>query len=111
MEETEYTIISGLTEFHEKGCVSEKIQSIPATIELSDYSNNAWQMKSKSIIISELQASVKEHGYAIIVTHPQEFINANKLNPEAVMKYEQIVQEIAEDYSFNTIECLSNVLN
>ena len=111
MEETDYTIISGLSEFHEKGWISERIQSIPATIELSNFSNNTWHMKSSSTIISELQASIDEHGYAIIVTHPQEFINDNKLNLEAAVKYEQILQEIADDFSFNTIEGLSKILN
>lgn len=111
MEETGYTLISGSSEFHERGWVSEKIQSIPATIELSDYSNNTWQIKSKNKIILELNASIEEHGYAIIVTHPQEFINDNKVNIEVAMKFEQILQDISEDFSFNTIEGLCNTLN
>jgi len=111
MEENDYTIISGLTEFHERCWVSENIQSIPGTIELCDFSNNAWHMKSERKIMLELNASIEQYGYAIIVTHPQEFMSDNKLDPEAVMIYEQILQDISEDFSFNTIEGLGKILN
>lgn len=106
MEETDYTTISGLIEFNKKEWLSQKIQSIPATIELSDYSNNEWQIREIETILSELRDSINEFGYAIIVTHPQEFMNQNELNMDATAKYEQLVQQIAEDFSFNTIEGL-----
>ena len=104
MEATDLTIVSGLTEYHEKGWASDHVQSIPATIELCDLAYNVWTMKSKEAVLSELQASITEHGYAIIVTHPQEFITEGKLNPEIAANYEQILQAIAQNYSFNTIE-------
>jgi peptidoglycan/xylan/chitin deacetylase (PgdA/CDA1 family) len=106
MEETGYATISGISEFHKKEWISQKIQSIPATIELSDYSNNTWQMKDISAIIPEIESSIEEYGYAIIVTHPQEFMNGNELNLDATVNYEQLLQEIAKDSSFNTIEGL-----
>lgn len=110
MEETGYTVVSGLAEFHELGWVSENILSIPATIELSDYSNEKWQVKSLSVILDEVEASVETHGYAMIVTHPQEFMKDNGLNEEFADEYEEILQEILETFSFNTIEGLSDYL-
>ncbi len=111
MEATDFTIVSGLTEYHEKGWVSEQVQSIPATIELCDLSYDVWTMKSREVVLSEMETSINEYGYAIIVTHPQEFITDNKLNPEIASKYEQILQAIAQNYSFNTIEGLGKVLD
>lgn len=110
MDETGYTIVSGSSEFHMIGWVSENILSIPATVELSNYSSNAWNMKSKETILSELNASIEEHGYAVVVTHPQEFIKNNRLNQEAVKKYEQIHEAVLESFSFNTIEGISQIL-
>ncbi|UCC58538.1 MAG: polysaccharide deacetylase family protein [Candidatus Bathyarchaeum sp.] len=110
METTGYTIISGLSEFHEKGWASVRIQSIPATIELSDYGNETWQMKSRSVILKEVEASIEKYGYAMIVTHPQEFMEYNSLNRDVANEYEQILQSILENFSFNTIEGISNIL-
>lgn len=111
MEATDFTIVSGLTEYHEKGWASGQVQSLPATIELCNLSNNVWTMKSKEVVLSELQTSINEYGYAIIVTHPQEFITDSKLNPETTSNYEQILEAIAQNYSFNTIEGLSKAVN
>ena len=111
MEETGCTVVSGLTEFHEPGWVSEKVFSVPATVELCDFSDSTWKMKSRSAVMSELQASIDEYGYVLIVTHPQEFIKGNVLDLEAAAKYEQIVQDISEAYSLGTIEDLSKALD
>lgn len=110
MEETQYTTISGLSEFHKKEWLSQ-VQSMPATIELCDFSNNTWYMKDKNTIISELQTSIQENGYAIIVTHPQEFIKNNGLDPQRTIKYEQIIEEISKSFSFTTIGNLCDSLN
>jgi predicted deacetylase len=106
MEETGYKVVSGLTEFHEKGWASEEILSLPATIELSDFANDTWRIKNQSEILKEVEASVETHGYAMIVTHPQEFMNGNALDQEIANIYEQILENISETYSFTTIEGL-----
>jgi hypothetical protein len=111
METTGYTIVSGLAEFHEEGWVSARIHSVPATIELSDYSNQKWQMKSRSVIMKEVEASIEEYGYAMIVTHPQEFMKDDGLNLELAQEYEQILQNILETFALDTIEGISNDLS
>jgi len=78
---------------------------------LCNLSNNVWTMKSKEVVLFELQTSINEYGYAIIVTHPQEFITDSKLNPETASNYEQILEAIAQNYSFNTIEGLSKAVD
>ena len=106
MDQTGYTIVSGLTEFHTPQWVSQNVQSIPATIELCDFSNNSWVMKEPSEVISELKTSIQNYGYAIIVTHPQEFMTDLELNPQNTKKYEELFTEISKEYSFCTIENL-----
>jgi hypothetical protein len=103
MEETGYTIVSGLAEFHEEGWVSEKVLSIPATIELSDYSNGTWKMKSRNVILDEVEDSINAHGYAMIVTHPQEFMKGTSLDQKIAVEFEQILQGLNENFSFTTI--------
>ncbi len=111
METTGYAIVSGLAEFHEEGWASARIQSVPATVELSDYSNQTWQMKSRSVVLKEVEASIEEYGYAMIVTHPQEFMKDGSLNLEFAQEYELTLQNILEMFSFNTIEGISNDLS
>jgi peptidoglycan/xylan/chitin deacetylase (PgdA/CDA1 family) len=104
MKETGYRIVSGLSEFHNKGWASGEIMSLPATIELSDYSNESWHMKTRSIILNEVENSIETHGYAMIVTHPQEFMKNGDLDPETTTKFGQILQKLSEKFSFTTID-------
>jgi predicted deacetylase len=107
MEDTGYEILSGLAEYHKFGWLTEKIQSIPATIELSDYSENRWQIKSKDQIITELNNSIEKYGYATIVTHPQEFYTNEEFNEKTGEQYQAILKTISETYSFNTLKGLT----
>lgn len=106
MEEIGYEIVSGLTEFHKFGRLTEKIQSTPATVELSNFSENRWQIKNKNQILSELQKSIENYGCAVIVTHPQEFYDQGEFNPNTTNKYQEILKTISETYSFNTLQDL-----
>ncbi len=45
MYEEGYNIISTFTDYSESGLISN-VLSLPATIELSDYSNGTWNMKN-----------------------------------------------------------------
>jgi len=79
MHEEGYNIISTFADYSESGLISNVI-SLPATIELSDYSNGTWNMKSLDIIEAEISMSIQKYGFAVIVTHPQEFIADGGLN-------------------------------
>ena len=106
MEETGYKIISGITDFHELGWPSERIQSLPATIELSVYDNETWQIKNMSEILKEVESSIDAYDYAMIVTHPQEFMKNGSLNQKIANEFEQILNRLLETYQLGTIEDL-----
>ncbi|PVX26249.1 MAG: hypothetical protein CW691_02000 [Candidatus Bathyarchaeum sp.] len=110
MEENGYEIISGIIDFHEIGWSSERILSLPATIELSVYDNETWQMKNMTEILREVEASIDSYNYAMIVTHPQEFMKNGALSQKIASEYEQILQVLIEDYNLGTIEDLSGFL-
>ena len=105
MNEEGYNIISTLTDYAEPGFMSNVI-SLPATIELSDFSNGIWSMKSLDSIKAEISKSVKKFGYTVIVTHPQEFVADGTLNPDRIELYRTLLITLKEDYSFETLESL-----
>ena len=67
-------------------------------------------MRNKSVILNEVDNSIEAYGYAMIVTHPQEFMKNGKLNPEIAAKFEQILQNLNDEFSFTTIEDFINCL-
>jgi predicted deacetylase len=96
-------IVSGLSDLQQQGQVSEGILSIPATIELSDFANDTWKMKSVESVMKEVNASNHLHGYAVLVTHPQEFIKDAELSQEALSTYSTLIQSMEARYSFTTL--------
>jgi peptidoglycan/xylan/chitin deacetylase (PgdA/CDA1 family) len=101
-----YEVISGLAELQQKGPLSDGILSIPATVELSDFANGTWKMKSVQTVINELNSSIQLQGYAIILSHPQEFMKDGKLNQDAVTIYSDLLRNIGSTYSFAVLETL-----
>lgn len=106
MKETGYGIVSGLTEFNQYGWITDKIRSIPATIELSKYTENNWQMKTTTQILNELNESITDFGYAVIVTHPQEFYNRETFEETKAETFIKMLDTISEIYSFCVYENL-----
>jgi peptidoglycan/xylan/chitin deacetylase (PgdA/CDA1 family) len=108
MREEGYNIISSYTDLSEPGSLSD-VLSIPATVQLSDYSdaNDTWTMKSLDAVKAEISASVQKYGFAVIVTHPQEFLSAGaELNPANVRLYRALLKTLKQNYSFKTLESL-----
>jgi peptidoglycan/xylan/chitin deacetylase (PgdA/CDA1 family) len=103
-----YKIITGLSELQSEGLISNGILSIPATVELSDYANATWKIKSFEKLKREVSSSILTHGYAAILTHPQEFISNNTLNQTTIEVYESILQYLKTRYSFSTFEKLES---
>ena len=110
MSLTGYSIVSGLAELDQRGLVSEGILSIPATIELSDFANGTWSMKSVQAVINELEVSIRSCGYAVILTHPQEFMKGGKLFQDAVATYSNLIQNISYAYSFTGLEAFTSLI-
>ena len=105
MHEAGYNIMSTSADVSEPGLISEVI-SLPATVELSDYSNGAWNMKSLDSVKAEISRSIQKFGFAVIVTHPQEFIAAGELNQVNMELYRTLTSTLKENYSFKTLERL-----
>ena len=108
MRMSRYGVVSGLAELHQAGQVSEGILSIPATIELSNFSNGTWRMKSVETVIDELSMSTRIYGYGVIVTHPQEFFKGGTVDQDSIKTYEQLIQSLQANYFFTTFEKLRN---
>jgi peptidoglycan/xylan/chitin deacetylase (PgdA/CDA1 family) len=105
MHEEGYNIMSTFADLPEPGSIS-KVISLPATVELSDYSNGTWEMKSSDSVKAEVSRSIQKYGFAVIVTHPQEFLTDGELNQVNVELYRALLRTLKEDYSFKTLEAL-----
>jgi peptidoglycan/xylan/chitin deacetylase (PgdA/CDA1 family) len=105
MNEEGYNIISTITDYAEP-CLMSEVISLPATVKLSDYSNGTWKMKTLDSVVAEVSSSIQKYGYAIIVTHPQEFTADGKLNPVTTELYRSLLKTLKGDYSFKTLETL-----
>lgn len=105
MHEEGYNIISTITDYMEPDLMS-KVISLPATIELSDFSNGTWSMKSFDSVKAEISRSIQKYGFAVIVTHPQEFVADGKLNQDCIELYRTLLITLKENYSFKTLERL-----
>ena len=105
MQATGYDIISSSISVSYPGVVSG-VKSIPATVNLSDYSENAtkWQMKTLASVEAEIAGSVAKYGFAVIVTHPQEFLDGEELNEMNVKTYRTLLNDLKERYSFKTFK-------
>jgi len=106
MEREGYKILSTSSDLHNVGIIAETI-NIPATVELSNYANGTWTMKTKELLNLELKKSVQTYGYAVLLTHPQEFIKNGILDKEATTAYITLIQHLQKTYQFKTIEALS----
>ena len=105
MQQEGYNIISTFADLSEPGSMS-KVISLPATVELSDYSNGTWKMKSFDSVKAEVSRSIQKYGFAVIVTHPQEFTADGKMNQLNMELYRALLMTLKENYSFKTLERL-----
>lgn len=110
-----YTLISPSTTGYLKPGNTSKVTNIPSTVELSTLSsqggNDVWTMKSLDAIKAEIANSIQNYGFAVITTHPQEFVlnsNSDELNPTRTGFYHTLVQSLQQDYTFDTLEGLSH---
>ena len=103
MREEGYSVISASADRSLSGPVWT-VMSIPATVHLSIYANGTWEMKSLDSVQAEVSRSIEKYGFAVIVTHPQEFIADGKLNPANTELYRALLRALKDDYSFKTLQ-------
>lgn len=102
MHEEGYNTISTYVDLLAPGSISN-VTSRPATVELSDFSNGTWSMKSPDSIKAEISRSVKKYGFTVIVTHPQEFVEGGELNEDRMELYRTLLLALKRSYSFKTL--------
>jgi peptidoglycan/xylan/chitin deacetylase (PgdA/CDA1 family) len=108
MQATGYNIMSTLIDYDEPGLVSN-VLNLPATVELSHLSKDNWKMKRLYIVKAEIANSIRKYGFAIVVTHPQEFITDKKLNQANVELYRNLLKDLKHNYSFTTLEAMADI--
>lgn len=64
-------------------------------------------MKNTSEVMNELSSSIQTYGYAVIVTHQQEFMKDCSLDSRAMAVFDDLVNSIEWNYSFTLLEKLS----
>jgi hypothetical protein len=104
-----FTIISSSISVSAPGLLSD-ITSLPATVELSDFYENVWSIKSIDTIKTEISASIEKYGFAIIVTHPQEFLTDGKLDQSKTEVFRTLLITLKMDYTFETLKTLGKNL-
>ena len=70
-----------------------------------------WTVKNYDRVEAEIFMSVQKYGFAVIVTHPQEFMTDGALNQTTVALYKTLLGNLNGTYSFKTLEGLSQDLN
>jgi len=110
MQEESCNVISTCADYDEPSLEAE-IKNIPATVELSVLSDNAWHMKSVNEVTAEVERSFELYGYTAIVTHPQEFFTDGKLNQKAVDSLIILLEKLGETFHFTTFENIARALS
>ena len=106
MRQAGYEIVSGYIDINNGGMSSEGIVSVPATTELSELGGNNWTMKGVDEVMTAFNLSIKSNGYAVIVTHPQEFLQNRTFNENAFRRYCKVLDGISSRFELTTLERL-----
>jgi peptidoglycan/xylan/chitin deacetylase (PgdA/CDA1 family) len=110
MKKTGYTILGSEIHRVNAGLVDEDIASVPATVQFANYVNGTWKLKSPMALAIEIAQSVSLYGYAVIVTHPQEFWQGNEFDPVRFEVYKTLIRQLSANSSFTVIETLQEQL-
>jgi predicted deacetylase len=108
MREEGYQIISTSVNISKPASFSGVI-NLPATVELSDYVNGIWKMKSCGSVSVEILKSIEKYGFAVIITHPQEFITGGELDKVNVESFRTLLGILKNKYSVKTLISLSEL--
>jgi peptidoglycan/xylan/chitin deacetylase (PgdA/CDA1 family) len=106
MKQVGYKIVSGYIGMNKDGITFQGIVSVPATVELSELSGANWTMKSVNAVMAEINSSIESNGYAVIVTHPEEFLQNSTFSGTAFGRYCEILDRINSHFTMTTLEGL-----
>jgi peptidoglycan/xylan/chitin deacetylase (PgdA/CDA1 family) len=106
MKEDGYTVISTFAQNLGPGPIDDLL-SLPGTVQLADLVGEVWNVKSVALLKEEIADSIDMYGFAVVITHPQEFLTDGKLDPSKTAIYEELVKEIRDNYTLETMTQLS----
>ncbi len=95
LKEIGYSIISA--DISREG-FGEGISSYSASVSYSDFSGGVWVPRSPESLIVEVMDYVNRYGYAVIVTHPQEFLVDGKVDLVLLSGYRDFIRMLDETY-------------
>jgi Polysaccharide deacetylase len=104
MNQAGYEIVSGYIDLNPAGMSDENIMSLPATVELSDKNGDNWTMKNVDDVISELGVSIASNGYAVLVTHPAEFVQSGTFDESVFGRYCEILEIVRSQFGLTTLQ-------
>jgi peptidoglycan/xylan/chitin deacetylase (PgdA/CDA1 family) len=111
MNDAGYNVLSSCLLYQFPGVSLSGIVNVPGTVDFSDYENGTWMAKSLSQLLGEINRSVEENGYAMLVIHPQELMSGDTVNENAAKLFEDLVVNLGENYSYCTISDIAEVLS
>jgi len=106
MKEMGYSIISA--DISREG-LGEGVSSYSASVSYSDLSGGAWIPRNPDSLIVEIMDYVKRYGYAVIVTHPQEFLVDGKVDLDLLSGYRNFIQMVDKTYHLTTFSILDEL--
>jgi predicted deacetylase len=105
MKETGFSIISA---DKSRAGLGEEIFNYPATVSFSQFSGEMWVPRSPEFLILKLMENVERYGYAVIITHPQEFLRDGEVDPLLLSGYRDFIQMLEKTYYLTTFSELGS---
>ena len=78
--------------------LGEGVSSYSASVSYSNFSGGVWVPWSPESLIVEVMDYVRRYGYAVIVTHPQEFLIDGKVDLVLLSGYRDFIRMLDETY-------------
>lgn len=95
MKETGFSIISA---DRSRAGLGEGVLSYPATVSFSQFSGDVWVPRSPEFLILKVMENVERHGYAVILTHPQEFMREGEVDHLLLSGYRDFIRMLDKTY-------------
>lgn len=110
-ERAGYSTVSSHARLSEPGPLINDLVSVPATVEFSRYlvDEGRWERKTLEELYIEVLRSVREYGYAVVVTHPQEFVEDGEFDWSRFQVYVKFLELLDERFRLTFIRELRGV--
>jgi peptidoglycan/xylan/chitin deacetylase (PgdA/CDA1 family) len=105
-----FEAISGFADTEKFGN-SRGIMEVPGTVnagDLSDKSPTQWTTFNSDSVLKSIKTSIKDHGYAVVVMHPQVYFDGKGVNKAQLDQLVDLIKKLKEsDITITTISKVS----